>query len=230
VSDTPQGDDGPDRTAAFWDAAAATYDDEVDHGLRDPVAREAWRALLAEALPTGPCLVADLACGTGTLTELLAEAGHDVHGVDLSAAMVALARAKTARFGPAVRIERGDASSPPLPPGSFDVVLGRHIVWALPDPRAALRTWVSLLRPGGRLVLVEGVWGVPSGSAPPSSPVRWRAGVPAAELAAYLLGLEPVEAVDVRALDAPAYWGHPVGDERYRLVATLRDVPAQVDG
>ncbi|WP_368406419.1 methyltransferase domain-containing protein, partial [Streptomyces sp. CC77] len=46
-------------------------------------------------------------------------------------------------------------SHPPFEPDSAVVVV-RHLVWALPDPVAALRTWVRLLRPGGRLVLVEG--------------------------------------------------------------------------
>ena len=51
-----------------------------------------------------------------------------------------------------------DAAAPRLAPASYDVVLARHVVWALPDPAAALRAWVDLLAPGGRLVLVEGFW------------------------------------------------------------------------
>ena len=39
---------------------------------------------------------------------------------------------------------------------TYDVVLSRHVLWALPDPVEALRRWSALLRPEGRLVLVEG--------------------------------------------------------------------------
>ncbi len=40
-------------TREFWDAEAAAFDDEPDHGLRDPATREAWRQLLAAHLPAG---------------------------------------------------------------------------------------------------------------------------------------------------------------------------------
>jgi SAM-dependent methyltransferase len=39
----------------------------------------------------------------------------------------------------------------------FDVV-ARHLLWTLPDPAAALRRWIGLLRPRGHLVFVEGRW------------------------------------------------------------------------
>jgi ubiquinone/menaquinone biosynthesis C-methylase UbiE len=101
-------DRDPDPAAA-WDAEAATFDDEPDHGLRDPEVRRAWRALLAGALPPAPARVADLGCGTGSLAVLLAEEGHAVHGVDVSPAMVDRARAKAAAAGVEVTLARGDA-------------------------------------------------------------------------------------------------------------------------
>ncbi|PPK63132.1 hypothetical protein V5P93_004067 [Actinokineospora auranticolor] len=67
----------PEQTRAFWDQHAATFDDEADHGLRDPVVRAAWAELLLPLIPTGSA-VADLGCGTGSLSVLLAEAGHRV--------------------------------------------------------------------------------------------------------------------------------------------------------
>lgn len=51
------------------------------------------------------------------------------------------------------------------PAGSADVVLCRHVLWALPDPAAVLRRWVDPLRPGGRLVLIEGRWHTDAGIA-----------------------------------------------------------------
>ncbi|AHH96246.1 class I SAM-dependent methyltransferase [Kutzneria viridogrisea] len=43
----------------------------------------------------------------------------------------------------------------PVQRGGYDVVLSRHVLTAQPDPLLALRRWIRLLRPGGRLVLVE---------------------------------------------------------------------------
>jgi len=187
-----------------WDAHAATFDEEPDHGLRDPAVRAAWRDLLLPLLPPAPADVADLGCGTGSVAVLLAEAGHRVRGLDLSGGMLAVAREKAATAGVDVELEQGDASSPPYAPGSCDVVLARHVLWALPDPGAALARWVRLLRPDGRLVLVEGHWFT-------------GAGLTAAECEA-LVRRHRAECV-VRRLDDPALWGRAVDDERYVLVS-----------
>ena len=186
----------------LWDSEAPTFDDAADHGLRDPAVRQAWRSLLSGLLPHPPARVADLGCGTGTLALLLAEEGHRVDGVDFSSEMVVRAVAKTAAE-PDVAILQGDAFSPPLPTATYDVVLTRHVLWALPDPVEALRRWVALLRPEGRLVLVEGSW-------------TTGAGLRAAQVAdaARQVGREPT----VHVLDDPALWGGPISDERYAVV------------
>ena len=75
----------------YWDGRAGTFDEEPDHGLRDPAVRQAWADLLLPLVPPSS-RVADLGCGTGTLSVLLAGAGHDVHGVDLAPRMVEAAR------------------------------------------------------------------------------------------------------------------------------------------
>ena len=72
-----------------WDAEAANFDDEPDHGLRDPQIRNAWLTLLQGWLPRKPAVILDIGCGTGTLSTLIAEQGHTVTGIDLSPAMIA---------------------------------------------------------------------------------------------------------------------------------------------
>lgn len=105
--------------------------------------------MLLPRLPPGPASVVDLGCGTGSLTALPAEAGYRAGGLDLSERMLSPARAKA----PGIDFRQGDAANPP---GTFDVVLARHVLWALPDPAAALDRWRALLKPNGRLVLIEG--------------------------------------------------------------------------
>src|SRR5215217_5986094 len=113
-----------------WDREADTFDDEPDHGLRDPVVRAAWDALLAPLLPQAPATVLDLGCGTGSLSVLLAERGYDLTGVDLSPRMVERARAKAAAHEVPVRLLVGDAADPPGV--AHQGVLSRHLLWALP--------------------------------------------------------------------------------------------------
>ena len=189
-----------------WDAAAASFDDEPDHGLRDPLVRRAWAARLRSWLPTRASDVLDLGCGTGSLSLLAAEEGHHVTGVDRSPAMVDLARAKLA--GRDAVFLLGDATAPPVGEVRFDVVLVRHVLWALPDPGRVLRHWRELLRPGGRLVLVEGVWGT-------VHPV----GIPADRLTALLAPLAREVRVE-RLSDDAQLWGKAVDDERYAVLAT----------
>ncbi len=143
-----------DATAirTYWDAAADTFDDEPDHGLRQEPTRAAWASRLASWIPGAEQDVLDVGCGTGSLSRLVAEAGHRVTGVDLAPRMVDQARAKLAAAGLRGRFPVGDAEAPPTGGGTFDVVLSRHLVWTLPDPRAALRAWGARLRPGGTLL------------------------------------------------------------------------------
>ncbi len=190
-----------------WDAEAARFDEEPDHGLGAPEVRAAWAERIRAWLPARPADVLDLGCGTGSLSLLAAEQGHRVTGVDSSPAMVERARAKLA--GRDAVFLLGDAAAPPVGERLFDTVLVRHVLWTLPDPARVLRHWRGLLRPGGRFVLVEGVWGA-------VAPV----GIPAERLTALLAPL----AADVRVerLSAAAVlWGKEVDDERYAVVATV---------
>ncbi len=212
------------QVAAYWDDYAHRYDEEPDHGLLDATTRAAWRDLLRTWLPVRPADVVDLACGTGTLTVLAAELGHTVRGFDISSAMVERARAKTVHLGAAVEIDLADVGDPPLAPASVDVVLARHILWTLPEPERALERWVAALRPGGRLVLVEGRWaGVGDDTFADPSRMPWAGGVPSRTLSAALAPL--VAQVSVVPLTDPALWGREVEDERYLLAATVGSRP-----
>jgi SAM-dependent methyltransferase len=208
VSPVDENDVGKAEVARFWDEEAERFDDEPDHGLADPVMRAAWLALLETVLPTAPARVADLGCGTGTLSELLAQRGYLVDGVDLSERMIGLAERKTVAVDPHPRFHVADAADPPLEAGTFDVVLSRHVLWAMPDATAALRRWIDLLAHGGRLVLVEGYWAT-------------GAGLHAADVEALVGPLARV--TEVRQLSDRNLWGEDIVDERYLLVAQLHN-------
>ena len=187
-----------------WDAQAATFDDAPDHGLLDPGVRDAWADLILPLIPEASASILDLGCGTGSLSVLLAQAGHQVRGIDFSERMIAAARAKADAAGVAAWFEIGDAQAPSVDPATCDVVLGRHILWALEDPRAALRRWVALLRKPGTLIVVEGHWSTGTG-------------LTAAECERLVQPLR--EEMTIMLLDDPALWGRPISDERYLLAS-----------
>ncbi|MFD5161554.1 class I SAM-dependent methyltransferase [Streptomyces hawaiiensis] len=195
-------------TNVDWDTEAASFDEEPDHGLRDPEVRRAWAGRLRGWLPGRAGDVLDLGCGTGSLSLLASEQGHRVTGVDLSPAMVTLAREKHAGRDAVFLV--GDAAAPPVGEQRFDVVLVRHVLWALPDPGRALGHWCGLLRPGGRLVLVEGVWGS-------VEPV----GISAERLTGLLAPIAGQVRLE-RLSGDPRLWGKAVTDERYAVIAQIR--------
>lgn len=189
---------------AYWDSQAQTFDDQPDHGLRDPHVRDAWKKLLLSQLPPAPAMIADLGCGTGSLTVLLAAAGHTVTGLDSAPQMIKAARAKATAAGASARLVISDAAAPALPAGCFDAVLARHVLWAMPDIDAALGQWTRLLKPGGVVVLAEGRW-------------HTGAGLTAAQ-AERAVRRHRAE-VAVIPLTSPLLWGGPVTDERYLLTS-----------
>jgi SAM-dependent methyltransferase len=190
--------------SAFWDGQAATFDEDADHGLRDPRVRDAWRRLLVSHLPHAPAAVADLGCGTGSLSVLLASEGYAVTGLDFAPDMIRAARAKARAADVSARFVLSDAAVPNLPQASFDVVLARHVLWAMPDTARTLAAWLRLLLPGGMLVLIEG---------------RWSTGTGLTTAEAGRAVLRQRTDATITALDDPTLWGGPVSDERYLLVS-----------
>jgi SAM-dependent methyltransferase len=101
--------------------------------------------------------VADLGCGKGALLLRAAEAvgpSGRVVGVDISPAMVQVAAAAAAHASlDHVEVRVGDAQDPDLPGEAFDLVASSVVLFFLPDPAAALRSWRQLVAPGGRLAV-----------------------------------------------------------------------------
>lgn len=113
----------------------------------------AWKALFVRHLGTaqGHRLL-DLASGTGEIARLCASLGFEVTGLDWSEQMLERARTKL----PFIPFVQADAERTMLSDASFDVIVTRHLVWTLVDPRAAFAEWFRLLAPNGRLLIVDG--------------------------------------------------------------------------
>ena len=137
-----------------WTRLAGIYDLRVRLFLR-------WRKPAVDALRLRPGdTVLDLACGTGLnfpyIMEGVGPAGRTV-GVDLTRAMLVRARRRADRSdGSDVELLEGDAARLPLAGASADAVLCSYALAIIPDYRGAIAEAVRVLKPGGRLVLLEG--------------------------------------------------------------------------
>jgi SAM-dependent methyltransferase len=146
-----------DRITGFWGSIAEGYE---AHGGNVPAPgsaeAQAWVRAIAERLPPPPADVLDIATGTGFVAAIAARLGHRVTAIDLAEPMLAVARVQAEGLG--IAFQTGDAVAPPFGAAAFDAITNRHLFWTLRDPEAALAAWRRLLRPGGRLVIVDGFW------------------------------------------------------------------------
>jgi SAM-dependent methyltransferase len=146
-----------DEIRGWWDDDAATYDNAPGHRPRTAAEWAAWSAALARLLPPLPARVLDCGAGTGFLSLIAARLGYQVTAIDLSAQMLDRMRGAAATAG--LRIETVEGPADQVPAGHFEAVMERHLLWTLTDPGAVLRVWRGAVGSGGRLVLVEGLWG-----------------------------------------------------------------------
>lgn len=134
------------RHAAEWDRLRALHvaEERVEKAVRDALAGRPVHSLL------------DLGTGTGRMLELFApEIGRGL-GIDASPEMLTLARAALDRAG--IRhcsVRTGDIYSLALPRDAYDAVIIHQVLHFLDDGARAIREAARVLRPGGRLVVVD---------------------------------------------------------------------------
>jgi ubiquinone/menaquinone biosynthesis C-methylase UbiE len=151
------------RRAAYWDKQAGRYDREMNF----------WdRHLFGDSRPwaCGQAAgdVLEVAVGTGRNLSFYPD-GTRLTGVDWSPAMLGLARERAAALGREADLRQGDAQALDFPDESFDTVLCALGLCAIPDDRRAVTEMARVLRPGGRLLLVDHV----AASAPALRAVQW---------------------------------------------------------
>ena len=132
--------------AGDWDRLRALHVDEA----------EVERAML-EVIGEGPFdRLLDLGTGTGRVIELLAPHVRRGVGVDLSHEMLSFARAKLDKAGHGhCQVRHGDLYALPFEAASFDVVTIHQVLHYLDDPARAVGEAARMLRPGGRLLVVD---------------------------------------------------------------------------
>ena len=146
------------RVREMFDSIAPRYD-LLNHLLSFGVDR-LWRRRMVGVVAAGtPAAILDVAAGTGDVAVALARRlpAARITGIDLSGEMLAVGRGKVARRGLCDRIElvQGDAEQLPFPDGTFDAVTIGFGIRNFGSIEAGLAEAFRVLRPGGRLCILE---------------------------------------------------------------------------
>lgn len=136
-----------DEVGPEWDALRTVFGDDL------------LRARAMAALVPDRLRVADIGTGTGVLALELAALGLDVVGIDRSGGMLDAAREKwravEARAPGSVTFRDGDAHALPLDDASVDAAFAHMVLHSLEHPERAVAEMARVVRPGGRVILVD---------------------------------------------------------------------------
>ncbi|WP_449349827.1 class I SAM-dependent methyltransferase [Streptomyces shaanxiensis] len=144
-----------DTVRSVYQRVAQEYDERIPGaGPADDMFTAAERNFLLNKIRPGQ-RVLDMGCGTGRFTVPMAELGADVTGLDLSRAMLDMARDKLSAQGLEADLREGDMAALPFPDESFDVVTSMLALMHIPlqDRPAVFAEVRRVLRPGGRMLL-----------------------------------------------------------------------------
>ena len=138
---------------AYFDAHAAEWDEMRSLHIAESKVEAAIRAALSGG---GIGRLVDIGTGTGRMLELFGAEAQTAIGIDRSPEMLRLARTKLARARLAnAELRQGDMYALPLPDDSADVVIIHQVLHYAQQPEAAIAEAARLLKPGGRLLVVD---------------------------------------------------------------------------
>ena len=153
-------DERKERIVNYWEKRSDSFLVQKRQELHSTMA-ERWMKEICAQLPEGEKLrILDVGCGAGFFSILLAKAGHQVTGIDLTPDMIKNARLLAQEEGADCEFTVMDAENPDFPDGTFDVVISRNLTWTLPHVRHAYQEWIRVLKKGGVLLNFDANYGL----------------------------------------------------------------------
>lgn len=141
----------------YWEQPSSVQHWNRDVETLDLVDSLAWQDVLRRNLGGGRrrLKVLDVATGTGLFALISAELTHQTTAADLSTAMLQQATSNADRRGHRIGLVQADVTALDFADATFDAIIGRFALSCMDQPVTALREWNRVLKPQGRLLLVE---------------------------------------------------------------------------
>ncbi|MCR4830583.1 MAG: class I SAM-dependent methyltransferase, partial [Pseudobutyrivibrio sp.] len=149
---------------AYWLQRAKGYS-EVNKEELAGIQHDTWSRFLSSEI-TG-CFpdrepssikVLDVGAGPGFISTILTEMGYQVTAVDFAETMLEVAKENAGLLAKEITYVQSDATELPFEKESYDVVFSRNLTWNLPDPKKAYDMWLSVLKPGGLMLVFDANW------------------------------------------------------------------------
>ena len=143
-------------TKTYWSKRGTSYDKSPGHTEFEHI----WESFILktlQALRYKPSHALDAGCGTGFLSKILKKYGIHTICLDIAEGMLIQAKRK---LGEEFYIDfvQGDCEKVPLRDRAVDLVVSRHVLWALERPHATFISWLKVLRTGGLIISFDGRW------------------------------------------------------------------------
>lgn len=141
-----------EQVKSYWTKRAHDFGIVRKQELSNRVSKR-WLESIVSHIPLKDAVkVLDVGTGTGFFAILLSKEGYEVHGIDLTEAMIDEAKAIAKTHHSSATFSVMDAQELSFQEDSFDVVVARNVTWTLPNPEKAYKEWLRVLKPGGVLL------------------------------------------------------------------------------
>ena len=139
-----------------WEISAEGYSKRVVVGDFKSPGKDIWTKLILEKAPRdGELKILDVGTGPGVFASILAAAGHDTTGIDISPKMLEEARANAASIGVSPTFIEMDSQHIDFPDNTFDMIISRNVMWIIQKPEEVYATWLRILKPGGVVIVFD---------------------------------------------------------------------------
>ncbi len=148
----------------YWLKRAPGYS-EVNQEELSGIQHHTWKEFLCKQIQErfpdrepSEIKVLDVGAGPGFISIILAEAGYQVTAVDFAETMLEQAKLNAGQLADKITFFQGDAMALPFDKEAFDVVFSRNLMWNIPFPEKAYDCWISILKPGGLMLVFDANW------------------------------------------------------------------------